>query len=123
MENTGKVLLTSIHGLVGQQHLISHSESGSSGCLLWSARDKDQSREILKSTCCSNKGTQLQTKGGISDGTLRVTYYDSRGFVSCNFIFHVADPSKGVYNRHVWFGSITNSGKGCNEHCTYMASP
>ena len=101
MENTGKVLLTSIHGLVGQQHLISHSESGSSGRLLWSARNKDQSREILKSACCSNKGTQFQTKGGISDGTLRVTYYDSRGFVSCNFIFHVADPTFAVTNNHL----------------------
>ena len=96
MENTGKVLLTSIHGLVGQQHLISHSESGSSGRLLWSARNKDQSREILKSACCSNKGTQFQTKGSISDGALRVTYYDSRGFVSCNFIFHVADSRNGA---------------------------
>ena len=93
MENTGKVLLTSMHGLVGQQHLISHSESGSSGRLLWSARNKDQSREILKFACCSNKGTQFQTKGGVSDGALRVTYYDSWGFVSCNFIFHVADPT------------------------------
>ena len=93
MENTGKVLLTSIHGLVGQQHLISHSESGSSGRLLWSARNKDQLREILKFVCCSNKRTQFQTKGGVSDGALRVTYYDSRGFVSCNFIFHVADPT------------------------------
>ena len=93
MENTGKVLLTSMHGLVDQQHLISHSESGSSGRLLWSARNKDLSREILKSACCSNKGTQFQTKGGISDGALRVTYYDSQGFVSYNFIFHVADPN------------------------------
>ena len=97
MENTGKVLLTSVHGLVGQQHLISHSESGSSGRLLWSARNKDQSHEILKSACLSNKGTQFQTKGGISDGALRVTYYDSRGFVSCYFIFHVADPT---YNEN-----------------------
>ena len=31
--------------------------------------------------------------------------------------------SKGVNNRHVQFGSITSSGKGCNGHCTYMASP
>ena len=31
--------------------------------------------------------------------------------------------SKGVNNKHVRFGSITNSGKGCNGHCTYMASP
>ena len=90
MENIGKVLYTFMLGLVGQQHLISHTESGSSGRLLWSARNKDQSREILKSACCSNKGTQFQTKGSISDGTLRVTYYDSRGFVSYNFIFHVA---------------------------------
>ena len=89
------VLLTSIHGLVGQQHLISHSESGSSGRLLWSARNKDQSREILKSACCSNKGTQFQIKDSISDGALRVTDYDSRGFVPYNFIFHVADP--GAY--------------------------
>ena len=74
---------------VDQQHLISHSESGSSGHLLWSARNKDQSREILKSACCSNKGTQFQTKGSISDGAPRVTYYNSWGFVSCNFIFHV----------------------------------
>ena len=93
MENTGKVLLTSIHGLVDQQHLISHPEPGSSGRIFWSARNKDQSREILKSACCSNKGTQFQTKGSISDGALRVTYYDSRGFVSCNFIFHFADPT------------------------------
>ena len=103
MENAGKVLLTSMHGLVGQQHLISHSESGSSGRLLWSARNKDQSREILKSECLSNKGTQFQTKGGISDGALRVTYYDSREFVSCYFIFHVADPNYGLLNG--WVGS------------------
>ena len=96
MENTGNVLLTSIHGLVGQQHLISHSESGSSGRLLLSVRNKDQSHEILKSACCSNKGTQFQTKGSISDGALRVTYYDSQGFVSCNFIFHVVDPTYGI---------------------------
>ena len=82
-----------MHGLVGQQHLISHSESGSSGRLLWSARYKDQSRGILKCACCPNKGTQFQTKGGISDGALRVTYYDSQQFVFCNFIFHVADPT------------------------------
>ena len=82
-----------MHGLVGQKHLISHSESGSSGRLLWRARNKDQSREILKSACLSNRGTRFQTKGGISDGALRVTYYDSRGFVSFNFIFHVADPT------------------------------
>ena len=50
---------------------MSHSESGSSGRLLWSARNKDQSREILKSACCSNKGTQFQSKGGSSDGALR----------------------------------------------------
>ena len=31
--------------------------------------------------------------------------------------------SKGVSNRHVRFDSITSSGKGCNGHCTYMASP
>jgi len=36
---------------------------------------------------------QFQIKGGISDGVLRVTYYNSRGFVSCNFIFHIADPT------------------------------
>ena len=82
-----------MHGLVGQQHLISHSESGSFGRLPWSAWNKNQSRDKLKSACCSNKGTQFQTKGSISDVALRVTYYDSRGFVSCNFIFHVADPN------------------------------
>ena len=85
-----------MHGLVGQQHLKSHSESGSSGRLLLSVRNKDQSREILKSACLSNKRTQFQAKGGISDGALRVTYYDSRGFVSFNFIFHVVDPIVGV---------------------------
>ena len=95
VENTGKVLLTSMHGLVSQQHLISHSESGNSECLLWRARNKDQSREILKSACLSNKRTKFQTKGGISDGALRVTYYDSRGFVSFYFIFHIADPIIG----------------------------
>jgi len=42
--------------------------------------------------CLSNKRTQFQTKGGISDEVLRVTYYDSWGFVSCNLIFHVVDP-------------------------------
>ena len=42
--------------------------------------------------CLSNNATLFQTKGGISDGALRVTYYDSRGIVSYNFIFHVADP-------------------------------
>ena len=26
--------------------------------------------------------------------------------------------SKGVNNRHVQFGSITSSGKGCNGHCS-----
>ena len=31
--------------------------------------------------------------------------------------------SKGVNNRHVWFGSIASSGKVCNGHFTYMASP
>jgi len=35
----------------------------------------------------------FKTKGGISVGVLRVTYYISRGFVSCNFIFRVADPT------------------------------
>ena len=30
--------------------------------------------------------------------------------------------SKGVNNRHIRFGSITSLGKGCNGHCTYMAS-
>ena len=31
------------------------------------------------------------TKGGVTDGALRVAYYHSRGFVSCNFIFHIVD--------------------------------
>ena len=29
----------------------------------------------------------------------------------------ISGDSKGVNNRHVWFGSIISSGKGCNEHC------
>ena len=51
---------------------------------------KDLSHEILKSTQQGNS-SQFQTKGGISDGALRVTYYDSWGLVSCYFFFHVAD--------------------------------
>ena len=31
------------------------------------------------------------TKGGVTDEALRVAYCHSRGFVSCNFIFHVVD--------------------------------
>ena len=30
--------------------------------------------------------------------------------------------SKGVNNRHIWFGSITSLGKGCNGHITFMVS-
>ena len=30
---------------------------------------------------------------------------------------------KSVNNRHVWFSSSTNSGKGCNGYCTFMACP
>ena len=86
MENTGKVLLTSMHGLVGQQYLISHSESGNSGRLLWSSRNKDQSRELLKSACLSNKGTQFQTKGGISDGALKVNILRYPGI--CFLLLH-----------------------------------
>jgi len=40
-----------------------------------------------------NKATQSQSNSGISDGALRVTYYNTWGIVSFNFIFHVADPS------------------------------
>jgi len=44
VENTDKVLPTSIHGLIGQQHLKSHSKSGISGHILKSAQKKrDQS--------------------------------------------------------------------------------
>jgi len=39
---------------------------------------------------------QFQTKVGISDGARRVTYYDSWGIVSCDFIFLIADPSEGL---------------------------
>ena len=46
--------------------------------------------------CLSNKAIQFQAKGGISDGALRVTYYDSRGIVS-SFIFHIADLTYGQY--------------------------
>ena len=35
----------------------------------------------------------------------------------------ISGNSKGVNNRYVRFGSITSSGKDCNGHCTYMASP
>ena len=31
--------------------------------------------------------------------------------------------SKGVDNRHVWFGYITKSGEGCNSHYTFKAFP
>ena len=34
--------------------------------------------------CPSNKGMQFQTKCGISNLALRVSYYDSQEFVSCN---------------------------------------
>ena len=36
-----------------------------------------------------NKATQFQTKGGIRDEALRVTYYSSQEIVSCNFIFNL----------------------------------
>ena len=39
------------------------------------------------------KVTQFQTKGGISDRVLRVTYYDSQEIVSCKLIFHFVDPN------------------------------
>ena len=35
----------------------------------------------------------------------------------------ISGDRKGVNNRHVQFGSITNSGKGYNGHCTFMVSP
>ena len=34
----------------------------------------------------------------------------------------ISGDSKGVNNRHVWFCSITSSGKGCNGYYTYIAS-
>ena len=61
-----------------------------------------QSHELLKSACLSNKKMQFQTKGGISDGVLTVTYYDSGGFVSCNFIFHVTDPTYGMSAWYIY---------------------
>jgi len=45
--------------------------------------------------CFSNNGTQFQTKGSISDGALKVTYW---WFVSYYFIFHVAS--------YVWYSYI-----------------
>ena len=30
----------------------------------------------------------------------------------------ISGDSKGVNNRHVWFSSITSSGKGCKGQCT-----
>ena len=66
--------------------------------------------------CLSNKRTQFQTKGGITDGVLRVTYYDSRGFVSCNLIFHVADPTNSAIEL-----LLTKSGRGIHtEHSNLM---
>ena len=35
----------------------------------------------------------------------------------------ISGDSKGVNNRHAWFGSIGSSEKGCNEHCTFMVFP
>ena len=59
----GKCLHTSMYGLVGQQHLKSHSESGSSGHLLWRARNKDQSREILKFRVSLQQGNTIPSQG------------------------------------------------------------
>jgi len=52
----------------------SHSKFGISSCPFWSTRNERKICEILKFVCLSNKGTQFQIKGGISDGALRVTY-------------------------------------------------
>ena len=45
-QHTGKVLPTSVYGLVGQQHLKSHLKSGSSGRLPWSTRHKRKMQSI-----------------------------------------------------------------------------
>ena len=56
--------------------------------------------------------------GGISDGTLRVTYYNSRGFVifglylyQYNFTFKKRMPPYGAYNfiKCKYMGSMCNS--------------
>ena len=52
---------------------------------------------------------------------IRSGFFLNRVNISANQM--IIGNSKGVTNRHVRFGSITSSGKGCNGHCTYMASP
>ena len=59
-----------------------------------------------------NPEKQLKIKSG---------FFLNRINISANQM--IIDNSKGVNNRHVWFGSISISGKSCNGHCTYMASP
>ena len=59
-----------------------------------------------------NPEKQLKIKSGI---------FLNRVNISANQM--IIGNSKGVNNRHVQVGSSTSSGKGCNGHCTYMASP
>ena len=59
-----------------------------------------------------NPEKQLKIKSG---------FFLNRVNISANQM--IIGNSKGVNNRHVRFGSITSSGKGCNGHCIYMASP
>ena len=50
---------------------------------------------------------------------IRSGFFLNRVNISANQM--IIGNSKGVNNRHVWFGSITISGKGYNRRCTYMA--
>ena len=50
------------------------------------------SRDSQKLVHLPNKRSHFQFRGGLSNGTIRLTCYNSHGFVSCNFDFHVADP-------------------------------
>ena len=59
-----------------------------------------------------NPEKQLKIKSG---------FFLNRVNISANQM--IIGNSKDVNNRHVRFGFITSSGKGCNGHCTYMASP
>ena len=59
-----------------------------------------------------NPEKQLKIKSG---------FFLNRVNISANQM--IIGSSKGVNNRHMWFGSITSSGKDSNGRCTCMASP
>ena len=56
--------------------------------------------------------TQLKVKSG---------FFLKRVNISANQM--IDGDSRGVNNRHIWFGSITSLGRCCNGHCNFMAFP